>query len=186
MTNQLFLDLIATAGTDIPDNGAVLSEDRLYRYVLRRTWDPNLPSLAWCMLNPSTADENTDDHTIRKCKGFARRVGHGGITIVNLFAYRTVSPMVLKQKGRELDIVGSQNDLWIKRVFSQGTKTVVCGWGNDVPLTHHQRVGRIAAIAADVGAILYCFGQSRSGNPRHPLRTPYAMPMTEWKGPLAA
>lgn len=180
MASQLGLDLVAKTGGDLPHNGAVISLDERYRYVLTRTWDPSLPRLAWCMLNPSTADASLDDPTIRKCKGFARRVGHGGITVVNLFAFRTVSPAVLKASSKTVDIVGPENDTWIRRVFSEGTKTIVCGWGGNVPNIH--RAGRIRQIAAEVGAILYCFGISeRNGAPRHPLYTPYETPMTEWR-----
>ena len=44
------------------------------------------------MLNPSTADGETDDATIRVCRGRALRMGYGGIIVVNLFAYRATSP----------------------------------------------------------------------------------------------
>jgi hypothetical protein len=43
---------------------AVLSVDGLYRYRLSRAWGRG-PSLAFIMLNPSTADAGIDDPTIR-------------------------------------------------------------------------------------------------------------------------
>lgn len=52
-------------------NGAELSEDREYRYRLWRQWDAQKPTLAFIMLNPSTADESEDDPTIRRCLGYA-------------------------------------------------------------------------------------------------------------------
>src|SRR3954451_2301972 len=40
------------------------------------------------MVNPSTADAETDDPTIRKVKGFSERAGYGHIIVGNLFAFR--------------------------------------------------------------------------------------------------
>ncbi|MDB5297796.1 MAG: hypothetical protein JWO31_3779 [Phycisphaerales bacterium] len=71
---------------------AVLSPCERYRYVLHRWWDESKPAVCWLMLNPSTADAATDDPTIRKCCGFARAWGAGGIAVVNLFALRATDP----------------------------------------------------------------------------------------------
>ena len=51
---------------------AILSVDRKYRYVLTRTWDETLLNIMFVGLNPSTADETTDDPTIRRCINFAK------------------------------------------------------------------------------------------------------------------
>lgn len=71
---------------------AILSVDRKYRYVLTRTWDETLPNIMFVGLNPSTADETTDDPTIRRCINFAKSWGYGGLYMVNLFAYRSTNP----------------------------------------------------------------------------------------------
>ena len=55
-----------------------------YRYALWRCWDPSLPPMVIVMCNPSTADGKLNDATIRKCIGFARAFGFGGICVVNL------------------------------------------------------------------------------------------------------
>ena len=46
-------------------------------------------------LNPSTADENKDDPTIRRCNSFANDWGYGGLCMTNLFAYRATDPSVV-------------------------------------------------------------------------------------------
>ncbi len=74
------------------ESGAHLSPCRQYRYRLWRDWDPGAGRCVFVGLNPSTADEHTDDPTIRKCVGFAKRWGFGAIDMVNLFAYRSTSP----------------------------------------------------------------------------------------------
>jgi len=71
--------------TAVPD--ARLSDDRMYRYQLIRplTGAPG-PICVFAMLNPSTADENDDDPTVRRCKRFALRLRAARLIIVNLYA----------------------------------------------------------------------------------------------------
>jgi len=43
----------------------------MYRYTLTQRWSDD-PLVQFIGLNPSTADENADDPTIRRCKAFAK------------------------------------------------------------------------------------------------------------------
>jgi hypothetical protein len=52
-----------------------LSDCGTYRYELWRRWAEG-PHVLFVMLNPSTADAVTDDATIRKCIGYAKRWGY--------------------------------------------------------------------------------------------------------------
>ncbi len=140
--------------------GATFSADRRYRYRLWRRWSAD-PSVAFVMLNPSTADERGDDPTIRRCVAFARRWGFGGVEIVNLFALRASDPRLL---GRSNDPVGPANDRHIARVAARAT-LVVIAWGV---------WGRLRGRSAKARARLSrraprCLGLTRSGEPRHPL-----------------
>ena len=85
--------------TDETIKRATISEDGLYRYALSRTWEGPIWSLAFIMLNPSTADATEDDPTIRKCIGFAQRNGCNAIEVVNLFAFRATDPNDLRRAG---------------------------------------------------------------------------------------
>lgn len=78
---------------------ARISKDGLYRYELSRTWYNNLPTIAFILLNPSTADAEHDDSTVRRCVGYAQRWGYGKISMYNLYAYRTRHPAELKEQG---------------------------------------------------------------------------------------
>ena len=49
------------------------------------------------MLNPSGADAQVNDPTITRCINFALSWGYGRLEVVNLFAYRTSKPSLLKQ-----------------------------------------------------------------------------------------
>jgi len=113
------------------------------------------------MLNPSTADERRDDPTIRRCIGFARRWGFGGVEIVNLFALRASDPRALR---RASDPVGPDNDRHIARVAARATLVVVA-WGVWGGLR-----GRSAALRARLSRRApRCLGLTRSGEPRHLL-----------------
>lgn len=69
-------------------SGAIFSDCERYRYRLWREWEPALPTLAFLLLNPSTADERVNDPTIERCQRRAVTWGYGRLEIVNLFPLR--------------------------------------------------------------------------------------------------
>ncbi len=87
--------------------GAAFDSTGTYRYALWREWDASAPRLGFVLLNPSTADAENDDPTLRRCMGFARAWGYGSLQIVNLFAYRATVPDALRWVA---DAVGPEND----------------------------------------------------------------------------
>ena len=134
--------------------GATFSADRRYRYRLWRRWDGARPVVAFVMLNPSTADARRDDPTIRRCIGFAKSWGFGGMEVVNLFAYRTTDPGELR---RVTDPVGADNDRHIRRAIARAD-LVVLAWGA------RTRSRRLLSLPH-----ARCLGLTRAGQPRHPL-----------------
>ncbi len=68
-------------------HGAFFSSDRIYRYLLWRRWDETKPIMTWILLNPSVAGEDTDDHTVKKMNGFAKKHSCGGLIVSNLYSY---------------------------------------------------------------------------------------------------
>lgn len=140
------------------------------------------------MCNPSTADAEVDDPTIRKCIGFARRWGCGGIVVVNVCAYRATKPGALLQVN---DPVGVSNleafdRLRYDRAFyvangRSGVKALVAGWGDALPkaLAHHAE----QALGWLVGEPVMCLGRTKGrGNPRHPLMLSYDTPLELYAG----
>lgn len=123
------------------------------------------------MLNPSTADAAVDDPTIRRCTGFARAWGYGGLSVVNLYALRAKNPADLKL-GLRLethDPVGPDNDTFLRDTFitaAQRGMPVIAAWGANA--TSH-RVDQVAALAAKAGVKFLALGTTRHGAPRHPL-----------------
>jgi len=132
-----------------------------YRYWLTRTWDTERSQLAWIMLNPSTADASANDPTIRKCMGFARDWGYGGIIVVNLFAYRTAYPSELRTVA---DPVGPDNDREILRWVDDAAE-VVAAWGSNQYIGERDR--EVLRLLKDRAP--KCLGTTNEGCPRHPL-----------------
>jgi len=152
-------------------HGAILDEDREYRYSLTRTWDTEKPTLAWIMLNPSTADETEDDPTIRRCIGFAKDRGYGSIEVANLFALRATDPDELQQHPAP---VGEENDAHLQRVCDQA-EMVVAAWGAKGGLQN--RAGEVAQL---LDADLYALDTTVEGHPVHPLYQPSDAELEPW------
>lgn len=114
------------------------------------------------MLNPSTADGNRDDPTIRRCIYFSKREGFGRLEVVNLYAYRTPSPTELVLIG---DPVGSGNDYKIEGALLRAS-LVVAAWGNHADPA---RVHEVANLIDRSGKPVKCLGLTKLGNPKHPL-----------------
>ena len=74
------------------EKGATFSRCGRYRYSLWRRWEEDAPYVLWICLNPSTADAEEDDPTLRRCMGFAQDWGYGASYTANLFAWRATKP----------------------------------------------------------------------------------------------
>lgn len=152
---------------------AIISPDGVFRYRLMRQWEA-ADALYWVMLNPSVADASYDDPTIRKCMGFARHNGFGGIVVFNLFALRSTDPRVLHQFRH--GAIGIDNDRYLSEIPKEST--VVAGWGS-MPYKHDWMDARIVAvrkILAGRDVNLMCVRKSegfRVARPWHPLYVRY-------------
>lgn len=147
---------------EIMRSGATFSSCKTYRYSLWRIWDEEKTPVVFIGLNPSTADEMKDDPTIRRCMGFARRWGYGGIYMVNLFAYRATSPRDLF--AFKADPIGHNNDATLHHYTGMPCVLVVAAWGN-----HGTFLGRGLEVAQALKVSMHCFGYTKAGQPLHPL-----------------
>lgn len=151
---------------------ATISEDGQYRYELGRSWDTRLPCVTWIMLNPSTADAVYDDMTVKKCIGFTQVYGGGSLRIVNLYAYRTNSPLLLKRQGYP---IGPLNDDAIRAAVADHAKVIVA-WGTDA------EPSRVAYVKTHIlkGRDAYALRVLKDGNPGHPLMLSYKRELIKW------
>ncbi|MCL4715539.1 MAG: DUF1643 domain-containing protein [Hyphomonadaceae bacterium] len=151
--------------------GAILSACERYRYSLDREWhdlETKAPRrLTWIMLNPSTADHEADDPTIRRCISFARATGCNAIRVVNLFAFRATEPDDMR---RASDPVGPMNDAFLAEAFADAKKSdglVVAAWGAHGSLLNRDAV--VVQLARAAGVHLLCLGLTGACQPKHPL-----------------
>ena len=77
---------------------AKFSNDQKHRYTLERSWDSERPKVLYIMLNPSLANSDKDDPTIRRLINFTKQLGYGGFYVGNLFSYITPYPKDLLDK----------------------------------------------------------------------------------------
>ena len=144
-------------------SSAIFSEDRKYRYQLRRSWNSELANLLFIGLNPSTADEHHDDPTLRRLIGFAKGWGYGSLTLCNLYAYCTPSP---KKLFEIKDPIGLKNDQWIIK-SSTLAEQVVLVYGN------HGKTGFRDKEVLKLVSKPYCVAISKLSMPKHPLYLKY-------------
>lgn len=158
---------------------AIFSDCRRWRYTLRIVWDEAKPLCQFIGLNPSTADEIKDDPTLRRCKGFCRQWGFGGLIMTNLFAYRATEPEDMKAfagdpvgeaipRGAftELTQFDNLNDYYLWTVAEECTQTIAA-WG--VHGAFRDRAVDVMELFEDFSLPMYCLGCTQDGHPKHPL-----------------
>lgn len=143
--------------------GACFDGSRVYRYRLWRRWEPGGQTVAFLMLNPSTAGAHEDDPTVRRCVGFARRWGFGRVLVGNLFALRSPDPGRLRSHP---DPVGPANDEHLRRIADEADR-IVAAWGNGGALG-----GRAGEVVETLEAPLEALDTTEQGQPVHPLYQP--------------
>lgn len=154
---------------------AVLDGD--YRYHLTRRWGPKIDTVIWVMLNPSTADADVDDPTIRRCISFSAGLGADSARVVNLYAYRATDPKHLLAVE---DPVGPMNDTVIREALLAARAVrypVIVAWGVNAKA---DRVSEFVRIADECRVPLHCLGITKSGMPRHPLYVLGSTRPTPW------
>ena len=168
--------------------GATFSTCGTWRYRLWRRWSA-APPVCLIGLNPSTADGHQDDPTIRRCVRFAQRWGHGGLEMVNLYAFCATDPSALwaepeaRRRGP-----GWAPALWA--AVRRSDRVVAC-WGGLNKTTAAQRrsgAARAAVVVSrlrDRGVALWHMGMTASGQPRHPLYLPARRDPVAWPAPVA-
>lgn len=159
---------------------ACFSSDRRHRWWLTREWGKG----PWCAvigLNPSTADENQNDPTIRRCITFAQSWEHGGLLMLNLYAYRATDPRDLwAARKHGLDIIGDRNYytdlLHCATVEFPQVSRIVAAWGN----AGGERGINLGIMAKDAKIKLDCLMKSAKGVPLHPLYLPSGLFAEPW------
>lgn len=149
-----------------------------FRYRLDREWDSERGRLYAGLINPSTADANEDDATLRGLIARAKKLGFGSVVVWNAFAIRSPNPRDIYFSD---DPVGPQNDEYIKAILSEcKDRDAPClvGWSSHGK--HLGRAGWITSTANTLGVSLQCVAINADGSPRHPLYVKHDSPLLKW------
>lgn len=160
---------------------AIFSDCGLFRYRLERELGRSGPVAAMFGVNPSTADAEKNDQTIRKDIGFGARHGWGRLIKGNKFAYRSTDIRGLRTAA---DARGPLNDHHLEQIMADAD-VHIAAWGPLAKLPPHlrKRWRTVAAIADRLGVELMCFGTAQDGQPLHTLVLAYDTPLIRWRPP---
>lgn len=143
---------------------------RAYRYTWNLVWDATAHPCAFIGLNPSTADEQGPDPTVRRCVTYARDWGYGQLLMLNAFAWRETDRLAMKRHPAPVSPPDdpNANDRAIRRAVARvidAKGVVVAAWGSD-----GAHLGRSAVLATLLRAWpIHCLTLTSSGEPGHPL-----------------
>lgn len=161
--------------------GAEFSVDGRYRYRLWRRWvEPQTKVVVFIMLNPSKADDRTDDATVRRCLGFAKEWGYGGLEIVNLFPLVSTDPKALDTLYRT---VGTDMYNLELTVDLASKHDVVLAWGAVAAQSWFpmRAAGLLQQLHRLNKPVQVFRGLTKGGQPKHPLRLRKTHPLqTYW------
>jgi hypothetical protein len=172
--------------------------ERTHRYSLGRRWtalDPNATGftaeqlfdasryLVVIGLNPSIADADRLDPTVTRCVERARRLGYGGLVMLNLFSLVSTDPRGLRVARYPDD--ASRNWRVVREwCTSPLAGLVLAAWGAD-PFAK-VKAATVAGTLSSFGVTLHALGVTKEGAPRHPLYMPYSATPAPWSPPALA
>lgn len=160
---------------------ATLSDGGLYRYRLYRgvslLGSPR--PILFIGVNPSTADAEQDDATIRKMIGFTAAWGYSSFLVGNVFAYRATD---VRELATVPDPSGGTENINHLRAMIDECEFVVPCWGNEskVPRRLHAHFHIVRMMLRLYQKPVYTFGLTQSGDPKHPLMLPYTTELVRW------
>lgn len=147
---------------------ALISPCGLYRFRLSR----KMGSVLFVMNNPSTADAEIDDPSVKRCIAFARAWGYPKLTVGNTNPTRSTDPSLatVPPESALMD-----NDL---HLMSQALRAdlVIVGWGD---AAHPILATRALEILRSLTPVHH-LGLTKAGNPRHPLYLKGDLKPTLW------
>jgi len=170
---------------------AVISDDGLYRFELKRTVEPDCACkrcrmnsrkhrgyVLWVLANPSTADASTDDATERRGWSFTESWGYAEMCFVNVNPFRSTDPKLVQPLSLEIE---AMNAGYLVH-HAERAAIIVCGWGAHADKRLAARTAHILKRAAPEGKI-YTLGLTKDGNPKHPLYLSADSSLQFWNPP---
>lgn len=142
---------------------AEISECGKFRWWLQRRWEEQGSLVCFVMLNPSTADAEKDDPTIRRCIAFAQAWGFAALSVRNLYPFRATDPDDLKKAMKTMDVTGGDRGISELRA-AMSADLVIAAWG-----THASGIAAQRFVDLTQPKPIWCINKTVYGKPRHPL-----------------
>lgn len=155
--------------------GARFSPCKTWRYSLTREWLTGSGKQLMVMLNPSRADNQRDDATTTLMIRRAQRDGFQRYEAVNLFALVSTDPSILNSHH---DPIGPENDRAITAAI-EGAYRIIVAWGNNGTIGDRAK----SVLRLLEGHQLWCFGQTKAGQPKFPRALPKYLPLQAYHWP---
>ena len=166
------------------NNLCTFSPCRQYRFtLLHDAQQITAKTLCWIGLNPSTADEQQLDPTLRRIKAYTEREGFSSFVMLNVYPFRATDPKVMKAHHASLDHltaerIAFENASHIRAAIrASGHKQFVCAWGVHAPRIPPEL---FSILVSDEFTPL-CLGTTTEGHPRHPLYLSAAEPLVPYR-----
>ena len=138
-------------------------------------------------VNPSTADEQKDDPTVRKMKTIAKANGFDGVVILNVYPLICTDPNKLPEAA-EAKIINGNHAIWDGEIqyFQKNSQksddfiTVWCAWGDLVEKRSYLKAEAEKIFKSFPEETKFvCIGKTKKGNPKHPLYASGKSKLTE-------
>ncbi len=171
--------------------GAGFSADGKQRLWLTRQWphsdwvNLSTQTTGWVCHNPSTADGEKDDPTLRRIIEFTNFWRMNRIVVFNLIPFISATPA---EAHAWVDACHLTDTMEYRRTMQEALSqcmVVIAAWG---AIAREQDVAHFIEVfgQAQPGRSLLCIGQTKDGHPIHPLargknRPPLADPTTYWR-----
>jgi hypothetical protein len=137
---------------------------------------PDAPFALWCGMNPSGAEGDVDDLTIRKEWHWTRALGFRRYIKVNAASYRWTQSVEL---GALRASLVHPDNLPTIRSMAAGAAVIILAMGDPPDAIHGPARNVLRALKMD-GRRARCLGVTRNGWPKHSSRLGYATPLVDY------
>ena len=171
---------VESVGLAIPDEsstpwcGQVATNG--HRFALWRRIGLGDAIVHWIMLNPSTANGDTDDATMRRVTAYSRSWGYSLLTVSNLWSYRATKPAALfkwlNKGGEWISRTTAESDRWVAQMARRADRVIVA-WG--ARGSKDRRGLAMLRFLDGLGVTPFALALTGNGQPVHPLHQPASL-----------
>ena len=147
------------------------NSDNTARFVLGKKGEKPLFAIG---LNPSTADDENSDPTMRKIEGFANENGFDSVIMLNLYPLRATNPHALPKATECDEELLIRNVQEISKVVPNNATILVC-WGSNINTRTYLRrsLSLIAKELETKNCNYVAIALTVCEDPKHPSRIAY-------------